>query len=76
MPPMRTVAVDGDMIRSLRLKEGLAQKDLSRISGVAQSHISDIERGEHPSDLTAHRLARALGVPYSMILRSAEGTAA
>lgn len=67
MPAVPTVPTNGAAIKALRLRSGLSQRELSATSGVAQSHISNIENGEHPSELAAHRIATALSVPLSAI---------
>ncbi|NJM35177.1 MAG: helix-turn-helix transcriptional regulator [Rhodomicrobium sp.] len=35
----------GDNFRQARIKAGLSQRDVHRMTGVAQSHISEIETG-------------------------------
>lgn len=50
-------------LRAYRVKKLMTQKDLARVSGVAQVTISFIENGlSEPMDLTRERLARALKV--------------
>lgn len=72
MPAIPTVPINGAALRAIRLASGMSQRQLSESSGVAQSHISDIENGEDPSELTAHRIARALNVPVGAIRSSEE----
>lgn len=69
MPPMTKAPVNGATLRSLRIRSGFTQSQLSERAGVAQSHISAIENGEHPSELAALRLAKALGVPLRRLVR-------
>jgi len=69
MPAIPTVPINGDTVKALRLASGLSQRQLGAEAGVVQSHISDIENGEQPSELVAHRIARALSVPVKAILR-------
>lgn len=53
----------GERVKSLRLHRGLRQKDLSELSGVAQSTISKLESGdiEEIGSLQLTRLGCALG---------------
>lgn len=37
--------VFGQNFRNARIKSGLSQRDVHRLTGVAQSHISEIETG-------------------------------
>lgn len=51
-------------IEKVRLEKGLSLSELSRMSGVAKSHISNIESGEkYPTLPTLCKIAKALGVP-------------
>lgn len=68
MPLTQKVPINGDAIRAIRLRSGLTQRQLAKAAKVAQSHISDIENGESPSELVANRLANALAVPVNAIL--------
>jgi ribosome-binding protein aMBF1 (putative translation factor) len=56
--------IDGESpLRIWRTHRGLTGVQLSKMSRVQQSYISDIERGEKPGSVhTLDRLARALGV--------------
>lgn len=56
-------------IEIIRSGQGLSQFQLAKMSGVAQSTISDIERGNiSPTVGTIRKLAKALGVPISALL--------
>ncbi len=37
-----------DVLRGGRTKEGLTQKELAELTGIARNHISDMERGKRP----------------------------
>ncbi|RMD69285.1 MAG: XRE family transcriptional regulator [Gammaproteobacteria bacterium] len=66
----------GKRIRALRRARRLSQRELSRLTGLAQGTISRIEQGEQiPSMDTVRRIAAALGVPVAEIVGSyvAEG---
>lgn len=55
---------------SLRLKNGLTQKDLARCLGTTQSVIARIERGnQNLSIRTLTKLARALGADLRIEIR-------
>ena len=60
----------GERIAKSREKMGLSQTDLARIVGVAQSRISEFERGIKTDCTisTAKRLARALGVGVDYLI--------
>ena len=51
----------GEKIKMMRIKKGLTQEKLSRISGVSQVSVSFIERGSNVSMTTVEMLAHALG---------------
>lgn len=56
--------VIGRDIKRRRLRLDLSQVGLAELSGVAQGHISQIERGERrPSLQTLAKLRDALGLP-------------
>lgn len=61
----------GDRLKKTRKRRGLSQRELSRASGVSLSLISKLEQGqvERTRAETAHRLARALRVPTSHLLK-------
>lgn len=53
-------------VEKVRLEKGLSLSELSRKSGVAKSHISNIECGlKYPTLPTLCKIANALGVPAS-----------
>jgi len=56
-------------LRGARKREALTQKELARLVGVSQTHISEMEHGKRPigKDM-AKRLARALKVNYRVFL--------
>lgn len=50
--------------RLIRKRQGLVQKDISRLCGISQSHLSSIERGCcKPSFDTMTRLADVVNTP-------------
>ena len=53
----------GMEVRKLRLAKKMTQRELAERAGLRQSHISRLERGDPiPTDATARKLAKALGV--------------
>lgn len=51
-------------IRSAREAAGMTQEQLAKESGLQQSHISRLEKGEHsPTSKTLSKIAMALGQP-------------
>lgn len=64
MTKNRTVPVNGVRLRRARKEAGIAsQGELSRLSGVSRSYITEIEKGEkQPSMRVAIILADTIGV--------------
>jgi len=60
----------GAVIRRLRKAQDLTQERLAVRTGIAQGHISHLERGTRraASVATLKKLARALGVPVAELL--------
>ena len=48
IPPIPESERVGRMLRGLRLREGLTQKELAKTLGVPQSHISAYEKNKRP----------------------------
>jgi transcriptional regulator with XRE-family HTH domain len=64
----------GAAVRELRKAAGISQRELAERSGIAKQAITNIERGATlPTLRTLERLAVALRVPPSEVLRRAEG---
>ncbi|WP_281184754.1 helix-turn-helix transcriptional regulator [Trichlorobacter lovleyi] len=56
-------------LKGYRYREGLTQKQLADLIGVAQHHISEMERGKRPiGKETARKLAEALKTDYRVFL--------
>jgi XRE family transcriptional regulator, regulator of sulfur utilization len=52
----------GDVVRSLRTEDGIAQETLAHLAGIERSHMGKIERGEHmPTLAMILKIARAMG---------------
>jgi transcriptional regulator with XRE-family HTH domain len=55
--------IDGARLRRLRTERALSQEDVERMTGIAASTISNLERGKRSAQhRTLRRLAEALGV--------------
>jgi transcriptional regulator with XRE-family HTH domain len=56
-------------LRGARKREALTQKELARLAGVSQTHVSEMEHGKRPigKDM-ARRLATVLKVNYRVFL--------
>jgi transcriptional regulator with XRE-family HTH domain len=70
-PPL-LVAI-GAAVRLLRKKRGISQEDLAEAAGLHRTYVGMIERGEkNITVLSATRVAKALGVSLSAIIRASE----
>lgn len=59
----------GVCIRGGRTKENLTQTDLSKLTGISQRHLSEMENGKRPiGKETARKLAQVLNVDYRVFL--------
>jgi plasmid maintenance system antidote protein VapI len=68
-PRKRHGTAGGVAIRGGRGKEGLTQKQLAGLTGIAQHHISEMENGKRPiGKETARKLAAALNIDYRFFL--------
>ena len=66
----------GLALRRLRLAAGMSQERLGLEAGVQRNFISLIELGQNqPTINTISRLARALGMPASVLVAEAESEA-
>ena len=67
MPPQRI----GHVLKTLREQRGLSQINLARQAKVTNVYLSMLENGKrkNPSLLLLRRLAKALGVPVTELLR-------
>ena len=57
-----TVEVDVDKLRELRINQGLSQRRLADLAGVANTSVWKIERGGGANPATLKKLADVLGV--------------
>ena len=62
--------IDGAKLKRLRDERALTLRDLSELSGVDYTAISEIERGQRkPHQSTVRKLATALGIQVRELLR-------
>ena len=62
----------GDSIADLRRTKGLSQEALAEKAQLSKNYIGNVERGEYDVGLGAlKKIADALGVPASEVLRAA-----
>lgn len=65
----------GDRIREMRKASGISQVQLSKLTGIAQSSISDIERQtNNPSAITLQLIAKALGCSVADLIDTEKET--
>jgi XRE family transcriptional regulator, regulator of sulfur utilization len=63
----------GEVVQKIRVAQGLTQAQLAERSGLHQQAIGQMERGTYSVTLrTLEKIASALGVPMSRMLRIAE----
>jgi transcriptional regulator with XRE-family HTH domain len=64
------VEIEGAKLRRLRRERALSQQELGRVTGIAQSTISNLELGNRPARLASVRkLAQALGVEPKELMK-------
>lgn len=67
----------GCVIRQVRKRRKLSQEVLSGLSGIGRSHLSEIESGQREAQLDTYiKIAQALDMPLSELVRMAEDTSA
>lgn len=65
--------VTGQLIGMLRTQHGMSQEVLSGLAGIARSHLAMIENGrKHANVETLWRIAQALDIPLSELIRMVE----
>jgi transcriptional regulator with XRE-family HTH domain len=64
----------GRTIGQLRQKLGLSQEELADRAGIHRTYVSQLERGiKSPTLAVLIKIARALGIKPSRLVRSVEG---
>jgi len=64
----------GERVKESRKKLGLTQKQLPKLSGMAQATLSDIERGKNEGSRDVVSLANALKVSAEWLINGAGDT--
>ncbi len=65
--------ITGRIIRKLRKQRGITQEVLSGLAAVSRSHLAEIETGRTSANVdTLWRIAQALGMPLSDLIRMVE----
>jgi len=65
-----------ERLRSIRKSKNISVYKLSQLSGVSETHIRDLERGDrNPSFDTLNRLSVPLGITLSELFNESEETA-
>jgi transcriptional regulator with XRE-family HTH domain len=63
----------GESVRIFRQQKGISQEKLGELAQVDRKHISTIELGKQTTSIEiAYRIAQALDMPLSMIIKHAE----
>lgn len=58
----------GDGIKKLRKEKGISQIELSKLTGLSQTALSLIEKGQNsPTSITVDKIAKALSVDEDLI---------
>ena len=66
----RFLEVDGMQLRRLRRARAFSQRDLARLTGIAQDTISQLETGKREAQpRIIRRLAETLGVEPSTLMK-------
>jgi transcriptional regulator with XRE-family HTH domain len=70
MTDERFIPVDGKQLRRLRRERALSQQDVTKITGVAQATLSDLEGGKRGARAsTLRKLAEALGAEPKELMK-------
>lgn len=68
-PEYESEDLPGACLAGARSKEDMTQRELSELTGIPQSHISEMENGKRPiGKKRAKTLAKALNVGYRIFL--------
>ncbi len=73
MQPSELYEIFRTNMREMREEAGISQSELSRLSGIKQPQLSELERGNtNPNLATIAKVAEALEVPPWIMLRPAK----
>lgn len=63
----------GNAVRRSRMTQGLSQEKLAECAYIHRTYLGDVERGlRNIALVNMHRIASALGVPLSSLIREME----
>lgn len=59
----------GETIKDIRKRKGLSQQELATISGISQTYLSQLEKGDRQSPTidVLHKISEALELPYPVL---------
>ena len=59
----------GKKIRDIRKQKGLSQQELAALSGISQTYLSQLEKGERtsPTIEVMNKISDALSLPYPIL---------
>lgn len=59
----------GETIKDIRKRKGLSQQELATQSGISQTYLSQIEKGDRqsPTIEVLHKISEALKLPYPVL---------
>lgn len=61
----------GIVLRGARYREGISQRELSKMTGISQDNISKIENGKRTiGEKVARKLAKVLQIDYHLLLET------
>jgi transcriptional regulator with XRE-family HTH domain len=63
----------GELLKELRLANGLTLRDVEGITGISNAYLSQVENGQikQPSPNFLHKMAGALDYPYESLMEKA-----
>ena len=75
MPTMDVVKIDGEKLQEIRLAKFWSRDELAAKAGIHRDHIGRLERkeGGNSRPPTIRKLAEALGIEPSELVRNGEG---
>ncbi|MGA9772262.1 MAG: helix-turn-helix transcriptional regulator [Blastocatellia bacterium] len=63
----------GESVKIFREQKGLSQEKLAELAGIDRTYVSTIELGKKNTSIEiAYRIAQALDMPLSVIIKRAE----
>jgi len=56
----------GNLVRDIRVKESMTQKDLAQMCGLSQTAVSRIELGKNDSLTNVYQICKAMGIEIEL----------